>query len=54
MSFALIDVREQGEFATSHILTACSVPLSAMEILVPEMVPRQDTMIVLGWGLFLR
>ena len=45
--FALIDVREQGEFATSHILTACCVPLSAMEILMPEMVPRQDTMIVL-------
>ncbi|MBT8361170.1 MAG: thiosulfate sulfurtransferase, partial [Deltaproteobacteria bacterium] len=45
--FALIDVREQGEFATSHILTACCVPLSAMEILMPEMVPRQDTTIVL-------
>lgn len=45
--FALIDVREQGEFARSHILTACCVPLSAMEILMPEMVPWQDTIIVL-------
>ena len=45
--FALVDVREQGKFAESHILTACCIPLSTMEILVPEMVPRQDTMIVL-------
>ena len=47
IEFALIDVREQGEFAASHILTASCIPLSAMEILVPGMVPRQDTKIVL-------
>ena len=47
IELALIDVREQGEYATSHILSACCIPLSHMEIRMPEMVFRPDTRIVL-------
>ena len=43
---ALIDVREQGAFAEAHLLFASCVPLSRMEMLVGDLVPRLDTAIV--------
>lgn len=44
---ALLDVREEGTFSNSHILTASNVPLSRFERLVPALVPRRATPIVL-------
>ena len=43
---ALIDVREQGAFAEAHLLFAVCVPLSSMELLIGDLVPRNDTPIV--------
>ena len=43
---ALIDVREQGAFAEAHLLFAVCVPLSSMELVVGDLVPRNDTPIV--------
>lgn len=44
---ALIDIREQGEFAVAHILAACCIPFSRFELLLPEMVYQKTTRIVL-------
>ncbi len=44
---ALIDVREQGEFSKSHLLLASCIPLSRLELLITQRVPRLDTRIVL-------
>ena len=33
---AVLDAREEGEFATSHLLMAASVPLSRLELLLAE------------------
>jgi rhodanese-related sulfurtransferase len=44
---ALLDIREEGSFSSSHILTASNVPLSRFERLVPALVPRRGTPIVL-------
>lgn len=44
---ALIDVRERGVFSDKHLLLACSIPLSHMELELGELVPRQGTRIVL-------
>ena len=41
------DVRDGGPFARSHILAAASVPLAALEVLAPSMIPRRSTRIVL-------
>lgn len=43
---ALIDVREQGAFAEAHLLFAVCVPLSSMELAIGDLVPRDDTPIV--------
>ena len=40
---ALIDVREQGTFSESHLLFAVCVPLSRLELLIGDLVPRKDT-----------
>ncbi len=45
--YALIDVREQGEFSRGHQLLACSVPLSRMELVINDLVPALATPIVL-------
>jgi rhodanese-related sulfurtransferase len=47
---ALLDVREQGAFARSHILLASNAPLSRGEIDVPRLVPRRVAAIVLCDG----
>lgn len=40
---ALIDVREQGPFSAEHLLFACCVPLSRLELLIDDLVPRRGT-----------
>ncbi len=45
--FALIDVREQGAFSKSHLLFAVCVPLSRLELLIGDLVPRKDTRLVI-------
>jgi len=44
---ALIDVREGGVFAQSHLLTASNIALSVLELRAPELLPRRDVRIVL-------
>jgi rhodanese-related sulfurtransferase len=44
---ALIDVREGGVFARSHLLTASNIPLSVLELRVPDLLPRRDVRVVL-------
>ena len=44
---ALIDLREQGVFATGHLLFACCVPLSHLELRIADLVVRRGTRIVL-------
>ena len=49
--FALLDVREQEEFSRSHILLACCVPLSRIELSVEALVPcRKTTVFVMDDG----
>ena len=45
--FALIDVREQGAFSQSHLLFAVCVPLSRLELLIEDLVPRKSTRLVI-------
>ena len=45
--FALIDVREQGTFSESHLLFAVCAPLSRLELLIGDLVPRTDTRLVI-------
>jgi len=44
---ALLDVREEGVFARSHLLFATPLPLSRLELGVAALVPRRSTRIVL-------
>jgi rhodanese-related sulfurtransferase len=44
---ALIDVREQGVFSETHMLAANCIPLSRMERVVYDLIPRRGTRIVL-------
>jgi rhodanese-related sulfurtransferase len=43
---ALIDVREEGVFGARHILLCANIPLSQLELRVPDLVPRKSTPIV--------
>ena len=43
---ALLDAREQGVFFESHLFHAACIPLSHLELLLPDRVPRRDTRIV--------
>jgi len=43
---AVLDAREEGDFATSHLLLAASVPFSRMEALLAPRVPRTSARIV--------
>lgn len=43
---ALIDVREELSFSEKHLLFARSVPLSRLELRMPQLVPRRSTRIV--------
>lgn len=44
---ALLDVREQGEFGQCHLFHAINAPLSRLELLVPDLVPRLSTRIAM-------
>jgi rhodanese-related sulfurtransferase len=44
---AILDLREELIFSMAHLLWARSVPLSRLELLVPTLVPRRGTRIVL-------
>ena len=43
---ALLDVREQGVHYRGHPFFACSAPLSRLELMVGDLVPRKDVPIV--------
>ncbi|MBV9521336.1 MAG: thiosulfate sulfurtransferase, partial [Alphaproteobacteria bacterium] len=47
---ALIDVREEGDFGRGHLLFACCIPLSRLEMRIDALVPRRGTRIVLCDG----
>lgn len=47
---ALIDVREQGAYSEAHLLFAACIPLSRLELLIGDLVPRPDTLLVLVSG----
>ncbi len=44
---ALLDMREEGRYSESHLLFACSVPLSRLELRIDALVPRRSARIVL-------
>ena len=44
---ALLDVREEGVFAKRHILRACPMALSRLEVMVAKLVPRRGCRVVL-------
>jgi rhodanese-related sulfurtransferase len=44
---AILDLREELMFSRSHLLHARSAPLSRLELIVPRLVPRRGTRIVL-------
>ncbi len=43
---ALLDAREEGVFFDSHLFHAVNVPLSRLELLLDDLVPRADTRVV--------
>ena len=43
---ALLDSREEGVFVTRHLLLASCVPLSRLELLVDDLVPRRSARVV--------
>ncbi len=47
---ALIDVREQGSYSEAHLLLATCLPLSRLELLVGDLLPRLDVPVVLVSG----
>jgi rhodanese-related sulfurtransferase len=44
---ALLDVREQGVHYRGHPFYACSAPLSRLELMIGDLVPRKDVPVVL-------
>src|SRR3954454_21484601 len=53
---ALLDAREEGIFHARHLLLASCVPLSRLELLIDDLVPRRSTRVVWcddndGWAL---
>jgi rhodanese-related sulfurtransferase len=45
--YAIIDVRGEGSFAEGHLLLASNAPLSRLELIMPALVPRRATQIIL-------
>jgi hypothetical protein len=43
---ALLDAREEGIFHARHLLLASCVPLSRLELLIDDLVPRHSTRVV--------
>lgn len=44
---SLIDIREEGEFSQGHILLANCIPLSHLELLIADLIPRMFTQIII-------
>ncbi len=44
---ALLDVREQGVHCRGHPFFACSAPLSRLELMIADLVPRKSAPLVL-------
>ena len=44
---AVIDVRELGEFGHNHLLLAVNIPLSRIDLVIHDFVPRRSTRLVL-------
>jgi rhodanese-related sulfurtransferase len=44
---ALLDVREESEFGRNHLLFACNLPLSRLEMRIDALVPRRSARMVL-------
>ncbi len=44
--FAIVDFREEGSFAPAHLLHACNIPLSRLELEIRDLVPRKATRII--------
>ncbi len=44
---ALLDLREEGTFGDGHLLFAVPLPLSRLEMVVDDLVPRRDVPVVL-------
>jgi len=44
---ALLDVREQGVHHRGHPFFACSAPLSRLELMIADLVPRRGVRVVL-------
>jgi hypothetical protein len=43
---AVLGAREEGVFARQHLLLAACVPLSRLELLVDDLVPRRTARVV--------
>lgn len=43
---ALLDVREEGQFATGHLLWAASLPLSRLELRAAALIPRRSARVI--------
>ena len=43
---ALLDAREEGVFGRRHLLMASCVPLSRLEVLIDDLVPRRTARVV--------
>ena len=44
---AILDVREEGIFSRRHLLFACPAPLSRLELVISDLVPRRSARVVL-------
>lgn len=47
---ALVDVREEGDYGASHILFASNAPVSKLELIIGDLVPRRNALLVLCDG----
>jgi rhodanese-related sulfurtransferase len=47
IEFALLDVRERNPFSKAHLLLSSCVPLSQLELMIGDLVPKLSTQIVL-------
>ncbi len=47
---AILDVREEGQFARAHLLFAASLPLSHLEMRAASLVPRRNTRVAVVDG----
>jgi rhodanese-related sulfurtransferase len=45
---AILDVRREGEYAKGHLLFACNIPRSVLELRIEQLVPRPDTPITIA------